>query len=463
AGPSSGGRGGDGARQGDVAHDAGWTAVSDQMRMLEAAGQAEDDARAREARLQERMPEARRVLAETLPPVARAERDVFDAGAAADTAADELLLAERAVTDAAEVDRERRARVTELTTDLQGHTERAMAATRAAEELHEAVRTAEGELRAAQEAVQEAAEAAREAAERAARQVADSAAQGGSSARGEGNSASGGPGSPARSESRRNRARRALDQARTAAAAGDRAVETARHAVDDTRGRLGLAQGAARSAADALTRARELAATATATERTARAALTAATALHDRAVVARDAAQEALDALGLDITDALAEQARQAARQRHAQRDLGDVVALLEAQRAAAGDGTALLTTGSLAATPAAWPGRTPRPTPARSAARPTPARSGARPAPVRNGARPSAEPTEEPEREPEVEPQAAPQERELRPGGAGNEAGEEPGGIRHRAAVSRAQGPETFARSLAQLLTAPGTTASDT
>lgn len=283
-----------------------------------------------------------------------------DARAAADTAAGELVLAERAATDAAELDRERRARVTELSTDLQDRTERVTAATRATEEFHEAVRTAEGELGAAREAVREATEAAREAAERAARQPADSAAQGGSSTRGEGNSGSDGPSSLARSESRRNRAQRALDQALTAAAAADRAVETARHAADDTRGRLGLAQDAARTAADALTRARNLVTTATATDRTAQAALTAATALHDRTVAARDAAQEALDALGLEITDALAEQARQAARQRHAQRDLGDVVAVLEAERAAAGDGTALLTTGSLAATPATWPRRTP-------------------------------------------------------------------------------------------------------
>ncbi|MGH1556157.1 hypothetical protein ACRAWF_43470 [Streptomyces sp. L7] len=164
---------------------------------------------------------------------------------------------------------------------------------------------------------------------------------------------------------------------------------------------------------------------------------TPTTARHDQTVAARDAAQEELDTLELGITDALAEQARQAARQRHAERDLGDVVAVLEARRAAAGDGTALLTTGSLSATPAAWPRRTPRPTPARI------------------GAAPMARLTEEPQNEPENDPQNEP----------GVEPEEEPEEGRHRPAVSREQGPESFARSLAQLLAtpAPGTTASDT
>ncbi|WP_245608070.1 hypothetical protein [Streptomyces hokutonensis] len=419
-------RGRGGEVQDDTAHDAGWRAVRDQIRTLEAAGQAEDEARVREAGLQEGMPGARRALEEALRPVARAERDVTDARAAADTAAGELSVADRAVTDAAEDDHERQAHVRQLTADLRDRTQRVADATRAAGEFHEAVRTAEDELAAAR--------------------AANSPTRAGGSQRDDGNSGSDGPGSPARSESRRNRAQRALDRARTAAEAADRAVETARHAADDTRVRLGLAQDAARTAADVLDRARNLAVTAAETDRTARDALAAATAHHDRTVAARNAAQEELDALGLRIIDALAEQTRQAARQRHAERDLGDVVAVLEARRVAAGDGSAVLTTGSLSATPAAWPRRTPRPAPARMP-------------------RLTEQPENEPEVEPEAEPEAAPQEPELRPDGAGTEADEEPEEGRRRVAVSRAQGPETFARSLAQLLAtpAPGTTASDT
>ena len=67
------------------------------------------------------------------------------------------------------------------------------------------------------------------------------------------------------------------------------------------------------------------------------------------------------------------------------------------------------------------------------------------------------------PEVEPEAEPEVEPQEPEFRPGGAGTEADEDPEEGRLRVAVSRAQGPETFARSLAELLAAPapGTPAS--
>ncbi|WP_416962236.1 hypothetical protein [Streptomyces sp. Agncl-13] len=460
----------------DAADDAGWTDVRDQMRTLDEAGQAEDVARTREAQLQERVPDAQRVLDETEPPVTEAEGDRDDARAAANAAATELTAAERAVPVAERTDQERRARVTELTRDLQDQTGRVADATRAAGEFHDAVRTAQDELAAAERAVREAEEAARQ-------RPGNSSAQGGSSRRGEGNSSSGGSGSPARRESHRNRARTALDQARTEAAAADRAVDAARHAANDTRRRLGLAEDVARHAAGALTSARNRVATATEAHGTAQAALTAATARHDQLVAARNEAQEAFDALRHEIADSLAEQARQATRQRHAERDLADVVTVLEARRAATGDGTAPLPTGSLAATPATWPRRTHRPTPARDDAGPT------------------AEPAEDPQEEPEDDPQVAPQQPEFQPAGAGNDTdgeseddeddeeddeddedgqdgqdgqdgesdgdegdggangrrGEGSGGGRYRPVVSREQRPETFARSLARLLADSG------
>jgi hypothetical protein len=444
-GPSSAGQGGarrDGVGQDGTVHDAGWVAVRDQMRTLEEAAQAEDAARTQEGRLHDQAPDAQRVLDATEPPVTQAELDRNDARAAAETAAAELTAAQRAVPVAERTDQERRVRVTQLTTDLQDQTERVTEATRAAGEFHDAVRTAEEELAAA-EAVREAEEAARQ----------------------PGNSRSNEPGSLARRQSRRNRARTTLDQARIEAAAADRAIETARHTVNDTRRRLGLAEDVARHAAGILTRARDTAALATTANRTARAALIGAIARHDQAVAARDEAQQAFDALRRDIDDSLAEQARHAARQRNAEHDLTDVVTLLEARRAAAGEGTAPLPTGSLAATPATWPRRTPRP------------------------ARVRVE-------EPVAEPQVAPQEPEFQPVGAGNDTAEEAeddqavqedqdndqdlgdgsesgdddgdganghrgegsGGARYRRVVSRAQRPETFARSLARLLADSGT-----
>ena len=223
----------------------------------------------------------------------------------------------------------------------------------------------------------------------------------------------------------------------------------------------------ARHAAGALTSARNRVATATEAHGTAQAALTAATARHDQLVAARNEAQEAFDALRREIADSLAEQARQATRQRHAERDLADVVTVLEARRAATGDGTVPLPTGSLAATPATWPRRTHRPTPAR------------------NDAGPTAEPAEDPQEEPEDDPQVAPQQPEFQPVGGGNDTdgeseddeddesddeddggvngrrGEGSGGGRYRPVVSRASRPETFARSLAQLLAASGANSS--
>lgn len=430
AGPSDAGRGRrggagrGGVRQGDPALDAGWAAARAQIRTLEDAGHAEDAARTEEIRLQDQVPDAQEVLAEAGPRVTDADRELREAEAAAVTAADELDAAERAVVVAARTDQERAARVTELATELQEQNERAEDAIRAAGESHEAVRTAEDELAAAERAVREAEEAARGAAEQEAanasgQQGANASGQGGSSQRGEGDSAANGAGSLARRQSQRNRARNTLDQARIDAAAADRAADTARHAADDTELRLGLARDAARTAAAGLSRARNTAATAAETDRTAQAELTAATAHRDQMLAARNEAQQALDALTGGIDDALAEQARQAARQRNAEHDLGDVVALLETRRAAAGDGTAPLTTGSLSATSAGWPRRTPRP-------------------PLtRNGAGRATELRDDPQEEPENEPR----EPELPP------------------VVAPEQGPETFAHALARLLSAPGTT----
>jgi hypothetical protein len=389
-GPSSAGPSGLGRN--DAVHDAGWAAVRNQVRTLEDAAQAEHTARTQERRLQNQVPDAQGMLDETEPPVRQAELDRDDAQAAANTAATELTAAERAVPVAEHTDQERRARVTQLTADLQEQTERVTDATRAAGEYHDAVRTAEDELAAADEAVRQAEEAARQ-------QPADSPTQGGSSRRDDGNSRSDDPGSLARRRSHRNRARTALDQARIEAAAADRAVETARHTAGDTGRRLGLAQDVARHAADALTDARNRVTTATETHDTAQVALTTATAHHDQMVAARDEAREAFETLRREIAGTLAEQARQATRQRHAERDLADVVTVLEIQRAAAGDGTVPLTTGSLAATPATWPRRTPRPTPARM----------------------DEGPAEDQQQGPEVEPQVLPQEPEFRPDGEGS------------------------------------------
>jgi len=161
----------------DTVHDAGWTAVRNQMRTLEEAARAEHAAHTREGRLRGRMTAAERVLTEAEPPVRQAERDRDDAHAAADTAAAELAAAERAVPLAEGNDQERRARVTQLTTELQDQDERVTDATRAAGEYHDAVRTAEEELAAAEGAVREAEEAARQ-------RPANSAARGGSSRRG---------------------------------------------------------------------------------------------------------------------------------------------------------------------------------------------------------------------------------------------------------------------------------------
>jgi hypothetical protein len=437
AGPSRAVQRGSGPN--DSVDDAGWRAVRNQMRTLEEAARAEHAAYTREGRLRGRMTAAERVLTEAEPPVRQAERDRDDAHAAADTAAGELAAAERAVTLAERNDEERRARVTQLTTEAQAQDERVTDATRTAGEYHDAVRTAEEELAAAERAVRQAEEAARQ---RPANSHSDDA------------------GSPDRPEARWNRASTTLDQARIEAAAADRAVDTARHAANDTRRRLGLAEDVARHAAGVLTGARDRAATATTAHDAAQAALGTATAHHDQMAAARNEAQAAVDALERQIINSLAVQARQASRQRNAERDLADVVTVLETQRAAEGEGTALLTTGSVAATPATWPRRTPRPTPA------------------------AAEPAVDPQEQPEGEPQVAPQEPEFQPVDAGNGTDEEPeddqanrhgqgdqhglhgqeldsggesGDARYRPVVSRAQRPETFARSLAQLLADAG------
>ncbi|MDV7224096.1 hypothetical protein R5A26_50100, partial [Streptomyces prunicolor] len=102
AGPSSAGR--DGARRdgrGAPADDAYWAAVRDQIGVLEVAGRAEDAARAQEAQLQAEVPDAERVLAEALPPLAQAEQVLDDARTAADTTTAERVAAERTVVAAA--------------------------------------------------------------------------------------------------------------------------------------------------------------------------------------------------------------------------------------------------------------------------------------------------------------------------------------------------------------------------
>ncbi|MFE6765630.1 hypothetical protein [Streptomyces sp. NPDC057689] len=339
---------------------AGWAAVREQVGTLDAAAHAEEAARADEAGLQAELPGARRALDEARPPVARARRDLDDARAAARDARDARASAERAVTAAERTDRERRTRVAELTADAQDRRSRATAATHAAEEAREAVRTAQEHLEATERGLREA--------------VAEAASRGGSRSGGSGRSdRSGGShgsgrssGSVARRTVRRDGARAALETARTASEAAERAADAARHAAEDAVRRRDMARDAAGAAATALTRARDTATTASRTDREARDALTAATERHDAAVTALDTAQQDVNGLERRVGEALAEQARQADRQRDAQNDLTDLVTLLEAERAAAGDGTVPLPTGSFARTPAGWPIRTGRPAPPR-------------------------------------------------------------------------------------------------
>ncbi|MGW1183985.1 hypothetical protein, partial [Streptomyces drozdowiczii] len=252
------------------------------------------------------------------------------------------------------------ARVAELTADAQDRRSRATAATREAEEAREAVRTAQEHLEATERGLREA--------------VAEAASRGGSRSGGSDRSdRSGGShgsgrssGSVARRTVRRDGARAALETARTTAEAAERAADAARHAAEDAVRRRDMARDAAGAADTALTRARDTATTASRTDREARDALTAATERHDAAVTALDTAQQGVNGLERRFGEALAEQARQADRQRDAQNDLTDLVTLLEAERAAAGDGTVPLPTGSFARTPAGWPIRTGRPAPPR-------------------------------------------------------------------------------------------------
>ncbi|MDQ0809444.1 hypothetical protein QFZ63_001158 [Streptomyces sp. B3I7] len=329
-----------------------WAGVRAQIRALEAAGQAEEAARVREAGLQARMPGLTRTRDDALPPVARAATELAAARHAADAARDARTAADAAVTAAAHTDGQRQRRVTELTADLSDSSARARTAADTARAAHEAVAAAETALESADRALREATTAG------------SSSSRGGATRRSTSSSSSGG--SVARRTTRRDNARTALTAARAAAENADRALDTARHAVDEITGRLELARGAARDAAEALERARRDAAAALADDQAARTALTGATGRHDAAVAARDAAQRAVDALGHEIEQSLTEQTLQANAQRTAQRTLTDRVALLETARAAAGDGTVPLPTASLASAPAAQPRRAPRPAPAR-------------------------------------------------------------------------------------------------
>jgi hypothetical protein len=411
----------------------GWAGVREQVRALEEAGRAEADARAREAGLQTRMPGLVRTRDDALLPVTHAAAELAGARTAADTARDARTAAERALTAAERTDGERRRRVTELTADVADSETRVTAADGTARAAHQAVTAAEAALETAERALREATAAA-------------SSARGGGSRRSTSSSSSGG--SVTRRTARRDDARTALAAARTAAQGADRALDAARHVAEDAARRLGLARDAARAAAAGLERARRDATAALADDRAARTALTAATGRHDAAVAARDAAQRAVDALQNEIADALTEQTHQANLQRTAQRTLTDRVALLEADRAAAGDGTVPLPTDSLASTPAAWPHRTPRPAPARL----TPGTGGEVAESSDSEDEAEAEEVEDAEEVEEVD-----EESEDNEDGADSEDEDGDGGEGAGPVVPRGERPDSFVRSLSRLLTASG------